>query len=55
VKGTKGFSIVYPASDEFYLGGYTDSDWTGSIDDRKRSYRYVFHIGSSVISWESKN
>lgn len=42
VKGTKGFSILYTASDEFELVGYTDSDWAGSIDDRKNTYGYIF-------------
>ena len=54
VKGTKGFGILYTASDEFELVGYTDSDWAGSIDDRKRTSGYVFHMGSGVISWASK-
>ena len=35
VKGTKGFGILYTAVNDFNLVGYTDSDWAGSIDDRK--------------------
>eukprot|EP00253_Pinus_taeda_P006250 PITA_06250 len=36
------------------LVGYTDSDWAGSVDDRKSTSSYVFHMGSGVISWASK-
>eukprot|EP00253_Pinus_taeda_P023909 PITA_23909 len=34
--------------------GYTDSDWAGSVDDRKNTSGYVFHLGSGAISWASK-
>eukprot|EP00253_Pinus_taeda_P009234 PITA_09234 len=30
------------------------SDWTGSVDDRKITSGYVFHMGSRAISWASK-
>ena len=36
------------------LIGYSDSDFTGSIDDRKSTYGYAFHLGTNMISWESK-
>lgn len=36
------------------LAGFTDSDWAGSIDDRKSTSGYVFCIGSKIISWSSK-
>ena len=35
------------------LLGYIDSDWAGSVDDRK-STSYVFHLGSGAVSWASK-
>eukprot|EP00253_Pinus_taeda_P017662 PITA_17662 len=54
VKGTKRFGILYTASECSYLIGYTDSDWVGSVDDRKSTSVYVFHMGSGAISWASK-
>eukprot|EP00253_Pinus_taeda_P016269 PITA_16269 len=30
------------------------SDWVGSVDDRKSTSGYVFHMGSGAISWASK-
>ena len=51
VKGTKRFGILYIASENSELVGYTDSDWAGSVDDRKSTSGYVFHMGSRAISW----
>ena len=54
VNGTKGFGILYTAVNDFNLVGYIDSDWAGSLDDRKSTFRYMFHVGSGAISWASK-
>eukprot|EP00253_Pinus_taeda_P010962 PITA_10962 len=32
----------------------TDSDWAGSVDDRKITSGYLFYMGSGAISWASK-
>ena len=31
-----------------------DSDWVGSLDDRKSTSGYIFCLGSNVIAWNSK-
>eukprot|EP00253_Pinus_taeda_P015728 PITA_15728 len=54
VKGTKRFGILYTVSECSDLIGYIDSDWARSVDDRKNSSGYVFHMGSGAISWASK-
>ena len=54
VKGTKMFGILYYASEHSDLVGYTDSNWAGSVDDRKSTSGYVFNMGSGAISWASK-
>eukprot|EP00253_Pinus_taeda_P005234 PITA_05234 len=36
------------------LSGYTDSDWAGSVDDRKSTVGYVFSLGSGAVTWTSK-
>jgi hypothetical protein len=33
---------------------YTDSDYAGSIDDRKNTSGYAFLFGNNLISWASK-
>ena len=50
VKGTKGFEIVYTPNNDFKLVGYTNSDWAGSLDDRKSTSGYLFHMGLGAIS-----
>ena len=45
---------MYTANDDFKLVGYTDNDWARSIDDRKSTSGYMFHMGSGAISWASK-
>ena len=54
VNGTKQYGILYTATSDFRLVGYTASDWEGSVDDRKRTSGYDFHLGSRAISWASK-
>jgi hypothetical protein len=36
------------------IHGYCDSDWGGSIDDRKSVTGYSFMIGNAAVSWKSK-
>ena len=38
----------------FKLIGYTESDFVGSIDDRKSTYRYMFIFGLGSVAWASK-
>ena len=33
------------------LRGFTDSDWGGSVKDRKSTSRCCFSLGSATISW----
>jgi hypothetical protein len=33
---------------------YTDSDWMGSIMDRKSTSGYCFNLGSAMISWSRR-
>ena len=54
VNGTKGFGIMYTATDEFDLVDYTDNDWARSLDNRKSTSEYVFLMSLSVISLASK-
>lgn len=51
---TKEFVILYVTNNEFGLTGYTGSYWVGSLDDRKSTSIYMFHMGLGAISWASK-
>ena len=54
VAGTLHFGLWYTTSDCNQLSGYTDSDFAGSLDDRKSTSGYVFQLGTNLILWASK-
>jgi hypothetical protein len=54
VAGTLNFGLWYTQSDDNHLSGYTDSDFAGSLDDRKSTSGHAFHLGTNLISWASK-
>ena len=53
LKGTVRFGIQYTAGTP-KLVGFTDSDWAGSVDDRKSTSGFVYHFGSAPIAWSCK-
>jgi hypothetical protein len=54
VAGTLNFLLWYTKSYSNQLSGYTDSDFAGSLDDRKSTSGHVFQLGTNLISWASK-
>eukprot|EP00253_Pinus_taeda_P032099 PITA_32099 len=54
VRGTSDYGLLYTRSSDPILSGYTDSDWAGSVDDRKSTAGYVFNLGSGAVTWTSK-
>jgi hypothetical protein len=51
---TTDFGIRYTSNLNFELIVYIDSDFVGSIDDRKSTSGYVFILGSGEVAWASK-
>lgn len=54
VAGTLDYGIWYTQVSEFKLIGFTDSDWAGSLDDRRSTSGYVFNFGSGAVTWSSR-
>jgi hypothetical protein len=54
LKGTLDFGLCYTGDRDFKSVGYTDSDWVGSVYDRKRTSRCCFSLGSAMTSWQSR-
>lgn len=54
VAGTSDYGIWYSKVDNFRLHGFIDSDYAGSLDDRKHTSGQVFFLGSGAVSWSSK-
>jgi hypothetical protein len=54
VARTINFGLWYTKSDSNQISGYIDSDFAGSLDDRKSTSGCVFQLGTNLISWASK-
>jgi hypothetical protein len=54
LKGTLDCGLIYDGDHDFRLSGYTDSDWAGSVSDRKSTSECCFSLGSAMISWQSR-
>jgi hypothetical protein len=54
IAGTMNHGILYSTSNNLQLVGYTDSDFAGSIDDKKSTSGYAFHLGTGIVAWASK-
>ncbi|XP_017628978.1 secreted RxLR effector protein 161-like [Gossypium arboreum] len=54
IVGTLEYGIWYSKTPNFRLCGFTDSDWTSSLDDRISVSVNVFTLGSVVITWSIK-
>ena len=53
LQGTIGYGLKYK-NDDLDLHGYTNSDWVGSVIDRKNTFGCCFILGSTMISWISR-
>jgi hypothetical protein len=54
LKGTIDYGLRYASDREISLQGFTDSDWAGSVADRKSTSGCCFSMGSTMISWFSR-
>jgi hypothetical protein len=54
VVGTTNYGVLYLVDSDSKLIEYTESDFAGSVDDKKITSGYVFRFGSGVVAWDSK-
>ena len=54
VKTTAEFGVWYSKDTNDVLAGYSDTDWTGNVDDIKSTSGGCFYVGSNLVSWMSK-
>jgi hypothetical protein len=54
LKGTLYFCLSYSGDHDFRLSGYTNSDWFGSVSDRKNTLGCCLNLGSTMFSWKSR-
>ena len=48
------YGLLHDADCGFELVGYTDSDWAGSVTNRKSTSGCCFSLGTVVIAWRSR-
>ena len=54
LKFTIGQGLRFTWEGGLSLEGYTDSDWAGSVIDRRSTSGYCTFLGGSLITWRSK-
>ena len=54
LRGTIGYGLRYSTDSDMQLVGYTDTDWAGSVKNRKSTFGCCFSLGFAVISWFSR-
>ncbi|XP_058753244.1 secreted RxLR effector protein 161-like [Vicia villosa] len=53
IKGTINFGLHYYSSNNYEIVGYSDSDWSGDLDDRKSTIDFVLFMGDTTFTWMS--
>lgn len=54
LKGTSEFALLYKRGEGECVCGFTDADWAGDIHNRKSTTGFVFLLGNTPITWNSK-
>ena len=54
LRGIVGYDLRYTSSSDLTLVGYSDSDWAGSVEDRKSTSGCCFSLGFAMVSWFSR-
>ncbi|GKU93862.1 hypothetical protein SLEP1_g7421 [Rubroshorea leprosula] len=54
LQGTVEYGLFYENGEKSNLFGFTDSDFARDLDDRKSTSGYVFIMGTTAISWTSR-
>ncbi|KAF5469588.1 hypothetical protein F2P56_013650, partial [Juglans regia] len=55
IKGGPGQGIFFPSANTLHVTAYTDSDWASCPTTRRSTTGYFVQIGTSPISWRTKN
>ena len=54
LKGTTNYGIMYNKKGSQECICYSDTDWTGDVNDRKSTSGYLFQISGGAVTWSSK-
>ncbi|KAA0058385.1 Cysteine-rich RLK (receptor-like protein kinase) 8 [Cucumis melo var. makuwa] len=54
LKNTPGKGLMFRKTNRKTIEAYTDSDWTGSVIDRKSTSSYCTFVWGNLVTWRSK-
>ena len=54
INGTPNYGLWYSKDSNACLAEYSDTNWAGSVDDRKSTSGGCFYLGNNLVSWMSK-
>ncbi|XP_038900901.1 uncharacterized mitochondrial protein AtMg00810-like [Benincasa hispida] len=54
LKTTPGKNLMFRRIDKRCIEAYTDSDWAGSVVDRKSTFGYCTFVWGNLVTWRSK-
>jgi hypothetical protein len=54
IKGILNVALVFPYHVDFYVAGFSDSDYDNCVDTQRSVSGYIFCLGLSTISWQSQ-
>ena len=54
LKGTEDYGLWYKLGGNLHLKVFTDADWVGNLDDRKRISGGAFFLDKRLVSWTRK-
>ncbi|KAA0057568.1 Cysteine-rich RLK (receptor-like protein kinase) 8 [Cucumis melo var. makuwa] len=54
LKNTPGKGLMFRKTNRKTIEAYTDSDWAGSVIDRKSTSSYCIFVWGNLVTWRSK-
>ena len=54
LKGSLGKGLYFRKNETRSIEGFTDANWTGSIDDRRSTSGYCTFMWGNLVTWRSK-
>jgi histone deacetylase 1/2 len=54
LKSDTGIGLKIRKSRSMLISAFSDSDWAGSLDDRRSTGGFAIYLGSNLISWNAR-